>query len=351
MSRDGNGSDLNGFWGKFPASVLDVLPDLTCSELRVYVAIAGHARRAGFSATVGMKDLVDDTGLNERTIQRAVKSLEKRGGVLRRTINRGRHNTNVYDLLENSQGGGGRKPDTQDAGISSVENPSPKVSGYKPENPSPGDQKPDTQSVAPLKKISSEKKKRAADAASAAVTHSVNCEDQKLAALTDAGLQANDRTRTLSENPLLTVETIREHARSGLRNGILVNRLEAAATEAAELDQIRQRDTAARERRDRERAAAERERLDLERSRAAARDVIGRHTDDEVDAAFQHHLLSIENEVARGRTALRNCTTYVAAILEAKATNLNRHAKRNGKSRSQLVGAGRMIRHLQEANA
>jgi len=159
----------------------------------------------------------------------------------------------------------------------------------------------------------------------------------KLAAMAEGGLQPNERIHKLAENPHLTVDAIRAEVQTGARNGILVNKLEVVIAEAAEVDLVRKRDAEARERQAEQWAARDRERLDLERTRVAARAVIDRHPADEVDEAFQEHLETIDMPMARRNTVLQNCTTYVAAILEAKAANRN---GRNGKAKTpEPVGA------------
>jgi len=78
-----------------------------------------------------------------------------------------------------------------------------------------------------------------------------------------------------------------------------------------------------------------REAISVGQDRALAKAVIDSHEPDEVDAAFQEHLLTIEHPSAQKNTRLRSCTTYVAEILEPG------YAKRNGKATPELVGVTR----------
>lgn len=71
--------------------------DVTSTEKLVLVRIADHAGPDGSDAWPSVARLVRDTGLSERAVQGAIKSLESKGA-LTRQIGTGPHGTNRYKV-------------------------------------------------------------------------------------------------------------------------------------------------------------------------------------------------------------------------------------------------------------
>lgn len=109
---------------------------------------------------------------------------------------------------------------------------------------------------------------------------------------------ANPKREQLARDPNVTAALIGEIAGTGKRNGAFVNTLEdqaARVAEGREQNDARQR-MFDRERT--ERAAAEQETL---RERQAAEDVLAVFPDDQIQAAYQQHLATIEHPTTRER--------------------------------------------------
>ncbi len=108
-------------FGRLPSSVVagGWVRRLSTTELRIYMVLASHADRT-WNATPGIQRIAELTGVGERTVQRAVNSLQdarlidiERGG--------GRRNTNRYTLNTSPPNAEGN-PVTQEVTVSG-ENP------------------------------------------------------------------------------------------------------------------------------------------------------------------------------------------------------------------------------------